>query len=123
MLNASDIDHALNRIPWHCKSLVKAAEFLKGLKDLLQATTDGWHCVSSYCKSEDLQQIVKDAQWPVNQYPDTRVKPAKIKAACMKPVEWLQTHPQMKDRPETTAFLYQYANWLNLTNLVKSDKV
>ena len=104
-MNAMDIDDAVSRItrPTHLR---EAALFLQAFKELINDISDGWPYWSYGTKcSSDLQKIVSDAQWPVNQIGDGCSTPAEVRKACLKVSTFLRRCQQTRDNHEVLRFI------------------
>ena len=108
-MNQHEVEYALNRcqnapnLPAH---VLKAARFLNDFCHLINDISDGWAYWSYGTKcSDSLQELVNEAQWPINQYPSTASTNTECVKACNKVKNFLKRCKQTKDNPTVQDFL------------------
>ena len=103
-MNESDIECAAHRII-NPPVLVIGATFLKDFCELINSISDGWPYWSYGTKcSNDLQTIIDQGQWPINQrghYPN-------VKPAIKKVLTFLKRCKQTKDNVMVIEFVNQW---------------
>lgn len=123
-MNQNEIEDARKRIvedpnfPPHFK---KAAIFLNDFMDLINSISDGWPYWSYGTKcSSDLQEIVRNARWPVGPYA-TELNQSACKKAMAKVTNFLKRCSQTKDKPEVEKFLETHDSKVRPLETVKTS--
>lgn len=109
-MNQCEIEDAVARIERNQNpvELVKAALFLQAFCDLINAISDGWPYWSYGTKcSQNLQEIVRDGQYPASQVIIEDITPATKKV-----LTFLKRCKQTKDNPDVIAFVKSWQQYL-----------
>jgi len=109
-MNESEIDDAVRRMATAPLRLARAAEYLQCFKDIINEISDGWAYWSYGTKCSDgLQAIVREGQYPANQYAHSAASQADVDKACRKIAAFLRRCRQTKDHPAVLAWLHDHA--------------